>query len=550
MSNRPQAWERVAAWRHDFQSFFAHGFNIRTKSGELATLRLNRAQQRLHEAACAQEAETGRVRLVVVKARQMGSSTYIAARKFARSVLWGRGVRCLTFAHVDDTSRRLAGMIRLAWEYYPREMKPDMRRLNEHELEWGKSLLQFYTGGRTAGERGRGHTLSDAWLSELQFMDSAKELLSGALQAVPDLPWTEVIFESTAKGGPVGAFYEFYAASERGETGFRTVFLPWYLSDEYRVEPPPGFALSTEKAPDGGMSEVDYAREYSLDPAQMAFRRAKIDGMSAMGASGQRLFGWEYPATVEEAFAGGESDSFISAADVDRARTRQLDPVIRSRLPAVWGLDVAPPSGCTALARRAGPDCYAIERKQGLDLQEQVNWVAQAFIHERPAKLFVDTSEPYGETLCFRLQSFAGLQGRVIGIKFGARADDPVKMLNKRAEMIVRMNAWLQGDVSIPDESQVAGGGATLAAELLTYRLVPTELKVQFESKKQMFARGLESPDGADALALTFAHMLEPGGDAHTTFAPVASPFELPGPTPLAPPPVHGTFIADIDEIW
>ena len=65
-------------------------------------------------------------------------------------------------------------------------------------------------------------------------------------------------------------------------------------------------------------------------------------------------------------------------------------------------------------------------------------------------------------------------------------------------------------------------GQAALASELLTYRLKLTELKVLLESKQQMAARGVASPDGADALALTFAQTIDPGAPTAAHVAPVA----------------------------
>src|SRR5258708_19794041 len=57
---------------------------IRTKSGQVTPLVLNRTQAHIHEIAEAQRAETGKVRIIVVKGRQGGVSTYVEGRFYWR----------------------------------------------------------------------------------------------------------------------------------------------------------------------------------------------------------------------------------------------------------------------------------------------------------------------------------------------------------------------------------------------------------------------------------------------------------------------------------
>jgi phage terminase small subunit len=56
---------------------------IRTKSGKIEPLALNRAQRYVHERLEAQRAETGKVRALLLKARQQGFSTYIGGRFYS-----------------------------------------------------------------------------------------------------------------------------------------------------------------------------------------------------------------------------------------------------------------------------------------------------------------------------------------------------------------------------------------------------------------------------------------------------------------------------------
>jgi hypothetical protein len=85
----------------------------------------------------------------------------------------------------------------------------------------------------------------------------------------------------------------------------------------------------------------------------------------------------------------------------------------------------------------------------------------------------------------------------VIEVNFGADSPDQ-HYANMRAYMWGKMKEWLLAgaiDVDPRLESDLAGPG---------YKL-DNKIRVRLESKEDMKKRGLDSPDDADALALTFA---------------------------------------------
>ena len=85
----------------------------------------------------------------------------------------------------------------------------------------------------------------------------------------------------------------------------------------------------------------------------------------------------------------------------------------------------------------------------------------------------------------------------VKGVNFGWKAKHQM-YLNKRAELWGAMKEWLRS-ASIPDDRR-------FKSDLTGVMVKPTSSGViQLESKKDMKARGLASPDAADALAVTFA---------------------------------------------
>ena len=86
----------------------------------------------------------------------------------------------------------------------------------------------------------------------------------------------------------------------------------------------------------------------------------------------------------------------------------------------------------------------------------------------------------------------------VRGVNFGWKAKNPIMYGNKRAELWGTMKDWLR-TASIPSDR-------ALKADLTGPTIKPNSSGTIFlEGKKEMKARGLASPDAADALAVTFA---------------------------------------------
>ena len=87
---------------------------------------------------------------------------------------------------------------------------------------------------------------------------------------------------------------------------------------------------------------------------------------------------------------------------------------------------------------------------------------------------------------------------KVRGVNFGNKAKNPIMYGNKRAEMWGDMRDWLKS-ASVPNDR-------FLKNDLISPKMKPDSRgTIYLESKKDMKARGLASPDAADAIALTFA---------------------------------------------
>ena len=186
-------------------------------------------------------------------------------------------------------------------------------------------------------------------------------------------------------------------------------------------------------------------------------------------------------------------DQFIAPRLVDEAAARprykdQSAPIVLGIDPARGGAD------STVIAVRQGRDLIALKRFKGADTMEVVGHVIDAIDEHKPALTVIDEGG-LGYGILDRLTE---QRYKVRGVNFGWRAKNPVMWGNKRAEMWGAMRVWLQ-TASIPTDR-------TLKSDLIGPRIKPDSSGTIFlESKKDMKARGLASPDAADAIAVTFA---------------------------------------------
>lgn len=184
---------------------------------------------------------------------------------------------------------------------------------------------------------------------------------------------------------------------------------------------------------------------------------------------------------------------FISRYVVDQAALRkkfddELAPVVIGIDPARSGSD------STVICVRKGRDIIALRRYKGDDTMTTVGNVIDA-IHEFKPDLTLLDEGGLGYGILDRLveQKF-----KVRGVNFGWKAKNQRAWGNKRAEMWGAMRDWLM-TASIPQDRQ-------LKVDLCSPTTKPNSSGTLFlESKKEMRARGLASPDAADALAITFA---------------------------------------------
>lgn len=193
-------------------------------------------------------------------------------------------------------------------------------------------------------------------------------------------------------------------------------------------------------------------------------------------------------------FPSSGDDQFINPSIVADAAARpkykdETAPIVIGVDPARGGAD------STVIAVRQGRDLIALHRYQGEDTMTIVGRVIDAIEEYKPTLVVLDEGGlGYGILDRLHEQRYKVVRG----VNFGWKAKNPIMYGNKRAELWGAMKDWLK-TASIPSDR-------ALKADLTGPTLKPNSSGTIFlEGKKEMKARGLASPDAADALAVTFA---------------------------------------------
>ena len=293
--------EKLEAYREDFAGFADDHIKILPKDPTqgFQPFVLNEAQLLITEAIEKQRKETGKVRAIILKARQQGISTYCAARVFWKTY-FQQYTKSVVMAHDAATSDSLFNMSRNLIERMEEDMRPSYKKSNAKEIifEHNDAGYRLYTAG--SPEAGRGTTPTVLHASEVAFWQHDEKILAGLFNGLSQAEGTEVILESTANGAQ-GEFYRLWNDAVAGKGEYIPVFIPWFKTSEYQRALPDGYEFITDE------EEDSLIERFGLSLEQLYWRRLKIS------EGGPRKFQQEYPAIPEEAFLVSGSNVFDPA---------------------------------------------------------------------------------------------------------------------------------------------------------------------------------------------------------------------------------------------
>lgn len=263
---------------------------IRVKKGGIRYLKLNRAQQD-YSRRCSQ-------RNIVLKARQVGITTYIAARFFIQTIT-RPGTLTVQVAHSDESAQAIFNIVHRFWEKLPNSRVQRgalvKSRSNVRQIVFPR-LDSEYRVETADDNAGRGMTIHNLHCSEVSRWSRGGEETLASLRAAV-VPEGEIVLESTPSGA-AGLFYEEWNKSE--EQGYTRHFFPWWYESSYKED--------VSKKPVGELTEEEkeLVSKHGLTEAQIAWRRTRLrlmkkqaaqeyaeDAVSCFLASGECVFDLE-----------------------------------------------------------------------------------------------------------------------------------------------------------------------------------------------------------------------------------------------------------------
>lgn len=344
--------EQMFYWKikNDFPWYSETFLKIRDKKSKLINFQLNEAQIMV-EALDKYCKDHGIMRrYIILKARQMGMSTYTEGKIFHETAN-NELVRSAIVAHQESASQALFQMSKMYYEELPDILRP-MKKFNngktlafengtndESEKKQNPGLrsnIVIATAG--SGEVLRGSTPTKLHISELAFWDNPEVTMLGLMQGMPDTLDSLVILESTANG--VGDyFHTVWQAAMKGENDFVPIFLPWFTDSSYTME----FRTEAQRrtfielvntTTRDQQGEVVHTYEYelmhkfNLTWEQMLWRDWAIKNKCG---GDEEKFMQEYPSTPEEAFLATGRPKFSIRA-LKKYQTLTREPEIRGYL--------------------------------------------------------------------------------------------------------------------------------------------------------------------------------------------------------------------------
>ncbi|MGA7156017.1 MAG: terminase [Acidobacteriaceae bacterium] len=325
---------------------------------------------------------------IVLKARQMGMTTWVAARFFLRTIT-RPGTMTLQVAHTREAAESIFRIVQRMWEQLPGNLceQPLVRsRANAGQMVFPRIDSEFRVASACDVGVGRGLSLQNLHCSEVaSWPGDAKSTLAGLRAALA--PDGELVLESTPNGA-YGAFYEEWCSGtdEKNETdALVRHFMPWWMEPSYVRR---GVEVLTDV-------ERSLVERYGLSAEQIGYRRGLEKNYGGMRSQ-------EFAEDAETCFRATGACFF----DVDAIERRmdEVDPPLTTRRAGrvmIWYPPAAEREYIVAVDSAGGGQegdfaaVQVIDRMTGLQCAELQERLRPAEL----AKVAVELAKEYSEAL-------------------------------------------------------------------------------------------------------------------------------------------------------
>jgi hypothetical protein len=282
-----------------------HIFKIKAKDGASVTFVPNSSQQKIIDVIQKHERAGTKARLMIIKGRQMGGSSCIQRIQLSYAMT-RPNFAGYTVAHDGESVRQIfQNHVKYSFDTLPDVFRNlyKVDRNNANQVKFYNT--ECFNSSMTVGQSARSNTIDFLHVSEAAKIadDKAKwqELITGSFEAARN---GHIILETTALG--FNAFYDFVQDKLKDKSAkWQILFLGWYDSQEYRLEPPDDEDWKKQYKALASRYELcqDPQKDYGLDDHQLYFYYDTLKDI-------KELVKQEYPLNMDEAFVTTAQTAF------------------------------------------------------------------------------------------------------------------------------------------------------------------------------------------------------------------------------------------------
>nr|DAT61543.1 MAG TPA: Terminase large subunit [Caudoviricetes sp.] len=318
--------EKIKLIKQDFYKFAKMNLYIKDKFANIVPFIPNEPQRALIDYVLLCIKEKRPVKVIILKARQMGFSTAVEALCY-----WWTStnfnINSVIIGNDEKSSLNLYRMFRRYFDNTNILFKPSVRYNTKNDLTFEKfdesgkqiglgSAIKIETAKNKSA--GRSDTINFLHGSEVATWESGENLVASLMQTVPDAEVMDkpsmVFLESTAEGRG-NYFHKEYVAAAEGKNNYQPAFAPWWILDTYERD---ATFEDLGKLNDYELFLVDLMKQghdtlghhfpvgEDAIPRKLAFYRRKAKDFAA---TPERL-PQEYPSTWQEAFIASGKNVF------------------------------------------------------------------------------------------------------------------------------------------------------------------------------------------------------------------------------------------------
>lgn len=187
--------------------------------------------------------------------------------------------------------------------------------------------LQIVEAGASeaaAQKKGRAGTYTRVHATEVAFYEHAHLTFNALLEGVPNLPDTEVVFESTPNGAGTW-FHHLFSSAASGDSAYRAHFFPWFLDPDCATSLLPGEVVEPQND-----RELELVDIHHVSPEQLKFYRQKVGDKG-----GQDRVDQEYASDPIRCFLTS-GRKFFAGDNVDAMAGKMSSPVRVDGNLTVW----------------------------------------------------------------------------------------------------------------------------------------------------------------------------------------------------------------------